>query len=63
MSIMALGLKECAGKNEFETACAKAKADLNVGGAEPGMQYDVMLPGGKTVGGLIPWTAKYNQAH
>jgi hypothetical protein len=27
------------------------------------MQYDVMLPGGKTLGGLIPTTAQYNQPH
>jgi hypothetical protein len=60
LSISALGLKECAGKNEFDSTCAKAKAGLNVGGAEPGMQYDVLLPGGKPVGGLIPWTASYN---
>lgn len=62
VSIMALTLKECAGKNEFDAGCATAKAKLNVGNAEPGMQYDVMIPGGKTVGGLIPWTAKYNLA-
>ena len=62
VSITALTLKECAGKNEFDAGCATAKAKLNVGNAEPGMQYDVMIPGGKTVGGLIPWTAKYNLA-
>jgi hypothetical protein len=24
------------------------------------MQYDVLLPGGKPIAGLVPWTAKYN---
>ena len=64
LSISGLRLKECAGKNEFEAGCATAKTVLNEPPAgEPGMQYDVMLPGGKTVGGLIPWTAQYNKAH
>ncbi len=59
LSISALRLKECAGKNEFESSCAKAKTDLNTANAGPGMQYDVLLPGGKPVDGLIPWTAHY----
>ncbi len=68
LSISGLRLKECAGKSEFDSACAKAKQDLNSSpvtpdGSNVGMQYDVMLPGGKTVGGLIPWTAQYNLAH
>jgi hypothetical protein len=68
LSISALRLKECAGKSEFDSACAKAKTALNSSPVSPdgsnvGMQYDVMLPGGKPVGGLIPWTAQYNQAH
>ena len=64
LSISGLRLKECAGKNEFESGCATAKTALNEPPAgEPGMQYDVMLPGGKTVGGLIPWTSKNNRAH
>ena len=68
LSISALRLKECVGKNEMEAGCAAAKQGLNTspkspdGGALP-MQYDVMVPGGKTLGGLIPWTAKYNLAH
>jgi hypothetical protein len=50
-------------KDEFEAACAKAKQALNVAPkAQPGMQYDVILPGGKPVGGLTPWTADYNMA-
>jgi len=68
LSISALRLKECAGKSEFDSSCAAAKRGLNTSPVTPdgtnvGMQYDVMLPGGKTVGGLIPWTAQYNQAH
>ena len=68
LSMSALRLKECAGKNEFESTCNKAKTGLNTSpvtpdGSNVGMQYDVMLPGGKTLGGLIPWTAQYNQAH
>src|SRR5690349_15367976 len=59
LSISGLRLKECAGKNEFESACEKAKQALNSSPVAPdghdiGMQYDVMLPGGKPVGGLIP---------
>jgi hypothetical protein len=68
LSISALRLKECAGKSEFDSGCAAAKRGLNTSPVTPdgtnvGMQYDVMMPGGKTVGGLIPWTAQYNQAH
>lgn len=68
LSISALRLKECTGKNEFDSGCAKAMSALNSSpvtpdGSNVGMQYDVMLPGGKTVGGLIHSTAPYNQAH
>ncbi len=62
-SISALRLKECAGKDEADSGCSAAKQGLNVapkGADKVGMQYDVMIPGGKTVGGLIPWTASYN---
>ncbi len=63
-SISALRLKECAGKDDTDAACAKAKQALNIAPkAEPGMQYDVMLPGGKPLAGLVPWTAPYNAAH
>jgi hypothetical protein len=64
LSISALRLKECAGKSDFDSACASAKQSLNTspkGENAVLMQYDVMVPGGKPVGGLIPWTAKYNQ--
>lgn len=68
LSISALRLKECTGKNEFDSGCAKAMGALNSSpvtpdGSNVGMQYDVMLPGGKTVGGLIHSTAPYNQAN
>ncbi|MGQ0667402.1 MAG: hypothetical protein ACT4O4_10225 [Nitrospiraceae bacterium] len=68
LSISALRLKECAGKSEIDSACAAAKRGLNTSPVSPDganvlMQYDVMIPGGKTVGGLIPTTAQYNQAH
>ncbi len=62
-SISALRLKECAGKDELDAACAKAKQALNTAPkALPPMQYDVLLPGGKPVAGLVPWTAEYNRA-
>ncbi len=63
-SISALRLKECMGKDEMDAACAKAKQGLNTAPkAEPMMQYDVLLPGGKPVAGLVPWTAEYNKGH
>jgi hypothetical protein len=65
-SISALRLKDCAGKDDTDAACAAAKQTLNTspkGGDNVRMQYDVMIPGGKPVGGLIPWTAAYNQGH
>ena len=63
MSISALGLKDCAGKNEAEAGCAAAKQGLNTspkGQDAVAMQYDVLTPDKKPLGGLIPWTAKYN---
>lgn len=65
-SISALRLKECAGKDETDPACYKAKQGLNTspkGADTVMMQYDVLLPGGKPVAGLIPWTAPYNTGH
>lgn len=66
VSISALRLKDCAGKSEADAACAAAKQGLNTSpkspdGANIAQQYDVMAPGGHTFGGLIPFTAKYNQ--
>jgi len=63
LSISALRLKECAGKSESDAGCAKAKQGLNTspkGDGAVAMQYDVLQPGGKPLGGLIPWTAQYN---
>lgn len=56
-------LKEaaCQGKDEFDKACYEAKRQLNIspkGMDTVSMQYDVMIPGGKTfISGLIPWSA------
>ena len=61
--IRALKEPACASKDETDAGCAKAKQALNTSpkGAEAvGMQYDVIIPGGKPVGGLTPWTADYN---
>jgi hypothetical protein len=46
------------------SACYKDKQTLATspkGEKTVPMQYDVMLPGGKPVSGLIPWTAAYNE--
>src|SRR5688572_30079434 len=56
-------LKEaaCQGKDEFDKACYEAKKQLNIspkGRDTVSMQYDVMLPGGKTlISGITPWSA------
>jgi hypothetical protein len=66
LSISALRLKECAGKNQnTDAGCAAAVQQLNTSpkspdGASIPQLYDVMVPGGHTHGGLIPWEAKYN---
>ncbi|HEY7532974.1 MAG TPA: hypothetical protein VH681_09390 [Nitrospiraceae bacterium] len=66
VSISALRLKECQGKNQVTDAdCYAGIQKLNTSpktpdGAQMPMQYDVLIPNGKPVGGLIPWTAKYN---
>ncbi|MBI5855435.1 MAG: hypothetical protein HZB35_09465 [Nitrospirae bacterium] len=62
--IMALRQSACATSDESHGDCYKAKQHLNhAGKAEPYMQYDVYIPGGKAVAGLIPWTAGYNEGH
>ena len=64
--IRALKEAACASKDEFDAGCAKAKQGLNTspkGEGTVAMQYDVILPGGKPVGGLTPWTADYNTGH
>jgi hypothetical protein len=64
LSISALRLKECQGKNQnTDAGCAAAVQQLNTspkGADKVGMQYDVLVPGGKPLAGLIPWTAQYN---
>jgi hypothetical protein len=59
--IRALKEAACAGKDETEAGCYKAKQALNVAPkVVPPMQYDALIPGGKPVGGLTPWSAEYN---
>jgi len=62
--IRALKEAACANKDETDPGCYKAKQALNTspkGKDTVVMQYDVLLPGGKPVAGLIPWTAEYNE--
>ena len=62
-SISSLRLKDCMGKDEMDKGCAAAKQGLNTTPKGEGtlpVQYDVLLPSGKPIGGLVPWTAKYN---
>ncbi len=63
-SISSLRLKACEGKSEAtDSGCAAAKQALNTspkGEAVTAMQYDVLTPDKKPLGGLIPWTAPYN---
>ena len=62
-SISALRLKECEGKSDLDAACAAAKTQLASapkGADKLGMHYDVLIPGGTPVGGLIPNTGSYN---
>ncbi|HSE60105.1 MAG TPA: hypothetical protein VLA99_15505, partial [Nitrospiraceae bacterium] len=61
-SISSLRLKDCAGKDEVtDASCFKAKQALATAPkVVPPMNYDVMIPGGKPVGGLTPWSAAYN---
>lgn len=57
-SISALRLKECMGKDEVsDSSCAKAKEKMaQAPKATPPMLYDVLIPGGKPVDGMIPWS-------
>ena len=63
-SISALRLKGCEGKNEYDADCYAAKKGLNTspkGQDSVLMQYDVMVPGGKTlISGVTPWSANEN---
>ncbi|MBS0171688.1 MAG: hypothetical protein JSR62_15165 [Nitrospira sp.] len=65
-SISSLRLKECEMKNEIDPACYAAKQALNTSPKTPDgallpLQYDVLLPDGKPLANLIPWTAQYNK--
>ena len=58
-SIMALfaGCKN----EETKAKCYKAKQAIAAAPkATPRQSYDVMLPGGKPIGGMIPWSGAYN---
>jgi len=59
--IRALKEAACQGKDEFDKACYEAKKKLNTspkGKDTVVMQYDVMVPGGKTlISGVTPWSA------
>lgn len=62
--IRALRETACASADETQGDCYKAKQALtHAKKMEPPMQYDVYLPGGKPLGGLIPWSATYNSGH
>jgi len=61
-SIRAIGLSACQGKGEYgDKGCYEAKRGLNTspkGRDTTVMQYDVVIPGGKTyVSGVTPWSA------
>jgi hypothetical protein len=64
-SIRALLLKECRdATGEYDQKCYEAKRKLNTspkGQDTVAMQYDVMVPGGKTlISGVTPWSANEN---
>jgi len=57
-SIMAL---HAGCKDETSAKCYKVKQKVATAPkAVPRMTYDVMLPGGKPIGGMIPWSGTYN---
>ena len=59
---VSIGALQAGCKDEETSAkCYKAKQKLATAPkAVPRMRYDVMIPGGKPVGGVIPWSGKYN---
>jgi len=65
-SITGLRLKECQGANEndFEPNCSKAIATKQAaapkGPDKLPQHYDVLIPGGQAVGGIIPHSSPYN---
>ena len=66
LSISAIRLKECAGKNESKLPVQQPSKDSTPrqvsGWEQRGHAVRRDDSRWKTVGGLIPWTAKYNQA-
>ncbi len=61
LSIAALKATDGKCRDEHKGECFKAKQKLATAPkAVPRQHYDVMLPGGKTIGGMIPWSAPYN---
>ena len=64
-SIAGLMVKECAGKDDFEAGCYSAIRD-QLASAPKGadklpMHYDVLIPGGQAIGGIIPHSGSYNK--
>ena len=65
-SITGLRLKECQGtkENDFEPGCYNAIRDQQAsapkGKDKLPQHYDVLIPGGHAVGGIIPHSASYN---
>lgn len=49
-----------AGCKPSDAACAAKQKLATAPKATPRMQYDVILPGGKPIGGMIPWSGSYN---
>ncbi len=61
VSIAALRATDGKCKSDFEASCAKAKTGVATAPkATPRQTYDVMLPGGKPIGGVVPWSPGYN---
>ena len=50
-----------AGCKPSDAACKAKQKVAAAPKATPRMQYDVMLPGGKPIGGMIPWSGSYNE--
>lgn len=50
-----------AGCKASDAKCAAKQKLAAAPKATPRMQYDVMLPGGKPIGGMIPWSGSYNE--
>ena len=56
-------LRVCGGKDDFDPACAEEKRKLAAapkGADKLPQHYDVLIPGGTPVGGIIPNSSAYN---